>query len=155
MRQADPTRRVKPAPREGETSPLARARSRQIAQCQIARKELQMDESTYRAVLVRVTGKRSLRDCDLSELEKVVAEMRRLGWRPTGSRPIARQPHVRKVYAMWTSMALLLEDASHSALCAFCKRQTGVEMPEWLDGHQANKVIEGLKAWSGRPVGGA
>ncbi len=155
MPQAEPMHRVKPAPREGETSPLARARHRQIAQIQIARKQLAMDEGTYRAVLLRITGERSLTACDLSALEKVVGEMRRLGWTPTGKRPTARHPHVRKVYAMWTSMASLLGEPSHAALCAFCKRQTGVELPEWLDGHQAAKVIEGLKAWKERLAGGA
>ncbi len=135
-------------------APLDLARNRQIAQIQIARKDLVLDESTYRAVLVRVTGERSLTLLDLRGLERVVAEMRRLGFTPSGKRPAARQPHVRKIYALWTSMASLLGDSSHGALSAFVQRQTGVAAPEWLDGVQANKVTEGLKAWKARLVNG-
>jgi phage gp16-like protein len=131
-------------------APVRGARRRQIAQVQIARKALGMDETTYRAVLARVTGHDSLTACDLAALERAVAEMRRLGWEPTGKRPLARQAHVRKVYAIWTSMAGLVDDPSQDALRAFVVRQTGVTSPEWLDGVQANKVVEGLKAWRAR-----
>lgn len=149
MRQADR------APDAGVKQPLSDARRRQIAQIQIARKDLAMDEGTYRAVLVRVTGERSLTQLDLSGLERVVAEMRRLGFMPSGKRPVSKQPHVRKVYAIWTSMASLLEDSSRAALRSFVLRQTGVASPDWLDGAQANKAIEGLKAWRARLAAGA
>jgi hypothetical protein len=59
-------------------------------------------------------------------------------------------PHVRLIFALWTEMKPHLENSSEAALCSFCKRQTGVERPEWLDARQANKVIEGLKAWGTR-----
>jgi hypothetical protein len=52
-------------------------------------------------------------------------------------------------------MKPLLEHGNHTALLAFVKRQTGVDNPEWLDGAQANKVIEGLKAWHARLVSSA
>jgi phage gp16-like protein len=133
-------------------TPADIARGRKIAQIHIAKKDLAMDEATYRAVLVRVTGERSLTALSYASLVNVVEEMCRLGFTPSGTRPMARHPHVRKVYAMWTSMAPLVDDSSHAALGAFVKRQVGVDSPEWLDGVQANKVIEGLKAWKQRLV---
>jgi phage gp16-like protein len=133
-------------------TPADIVRSRKLAQIHIARKDMAMDESTYRAVLVRVTGKRSLTELDAAGLGRVVDEMQRLGWKPTGKRPMARHAHVRKVYAMWTSMATLVNDPSHQALAAFVLRQVGVASPEWIDGQQAFKVIEGLKAWKQRLV---
>lgn len=42
-----------------------------IAKIKIAQKELGLDDDTYRAVLERVTGKRSCADMDVSELEYV------------------------------------------------------------------------------------
>ena len=126
------------------------ARRNKIAQIQIARKDLAIEEGAYREMLIRITGKRSLTDLDLSGLERVVAELRRVGWKPGGKRPIAKQAHVRKVYAIWGSMRELVDDPSVTALRAFVKRQTGVDQPEWLDGEQGNLVIEGLKAWRRR-----
>jgi phage gp16-like protein len=133
-------------------APAEIARGRKIAQIHIAKKDLAMDEGTYRAVLVRVTGERSLTALNYASLVKVVEEMTRLGFVASGTRPMARHPHVRKVYACWTAMAPLLSDPSHAALGAFVKRQVGVDSPEWLDGVEANKVIEGLKAWKKRLV---
>ena len=131
-------------------SPLEIARRNKIAQIQIARKDLAIEEGAYREMLVRITNKRSLTELDLAGLERVVAELRRVGWKPGGKRPIAKQAHVRKVYAIWGSMRELLEDPSIAALRAFVKRQTGMDQPEWLDGEQGNLVIEGLKAWRRR-----
>jgi phage gp16-like protein len=148
-------RAVKSKRDDAPRSPADLARNRQIAQIHVAKKQLAMDEATYRAVLVRVTGARSLTQLEGAALDRVIAEMRRLGFVPTGKRPLARHPHVRKIYALWTSMAPLIGDCSHQALCAFVQRQTGVSVPEWLDGQQANKVTEGLKAWRARLADGS
>lgn len=160
MSAAVPARVKRPktaTPREPRTA-ADTARTKRIQQVQIARKQMAMDEATYRAVLVRITGERSCTALDSAKLDRVIAEMKRLGWRPTGHRPTARHAHVRKVYAIWTSMAPLLDDPSQPALRAFVVRQTGVTSPEWLDGQQGNLVIEGLKAWRRRllslPPGG-
>ncbi len=53
-----------------------------IAKIKIAQKELGLDDGTYRAVLERVTDKRSCADMDVSELESVVADMRSHGFKP-------------------------------------------------------------------------
>ncbi len=61
-----------------------------IAKIKIAQKELGLDDGTYRAVLERVTGKRSCTECSIPELERVVEDLRQHGFQPkktAGQRP--------------------------------------------------------------------
>ena len=53
-----------------------------IAKIKIAQKELGLDDGTYRAVLERVTGKRSCTECSIPELERVVEDLRQHGFTP-------------------------------------------------------------------------
>lgn len=53
-----------------------------IAKIKIAQKELGLDDGTYRAVLERVTGKRSCTECSIPELERVVEDLRQHGFAP-------------------------------------------------------------------------
>ncbi|MBI4804443.1 MAG: regulatory protein GemA [Desulfovibrio sp.] len=53
-----------------------------LAKVHIAKKDLGLDNDTYRSVLERTTGQRSAGDCAYQELVRVVAEFRRLGWSP-------------------------------------------------------------------------
>ena len=119
-----------------------------VSRIHIARKELALEEESYRAILRRITGHDSCSKLDAEQLRAVIAEFERLGLRPRVRRSV--KPHVRKVYAVWGSMAGLVEDSGRGALHAFVLRQTGISSAEWLDGAQANKVIEGLKAWRKR-----
>ena len=51
-----------------------------IAKIKIAQKELGLDDGTYRAVLERVTGKRSCTECSIPELERVVEDCASMGF---------------------------------------------------------------------------
>jgi len=53
-----------------------------IAKIKIAQKELGLDDGTYRAVLERVTGKRSCTECSIPELERVVEDLPQRGVAP-------------------------------------------------------------------------
>jgi hypothetical protein len=64
---------------------------------------------------------------------------------------------VRMIYALWAELKPFLTNPSDDGLRAFVARQTrsrqhpdGLSAPEFLDGHQANLVIEGLKSWLAR-----
>lgn len=64
-----------------------------IAKIKIAQKELGLDDGTYRAVLERVTGKRSCTECSIPELERVVEDLRQHGFAPKkNGRPTAEPP---------------------------------------------------------------
>lgn len=148
-----------PRPKAASASAAAQ-RNAALAKIHVARKDLAMHEDSYRAMLLRVTRQESAGRCDLAQLDAVLAEFRRLGWQERkgkrGGRPTAGN-QVELIQALWDSMAKLVEDPSQDALRAFCARQTktaanplGVSAPEFLKADQANKVIEGLKAWRGR-----
>ncbi|GFK94442.1 hypothetical protein NNJEOMEG_02287 [Fundidesulfovibrio magnetotacticus] len=83
-----------------------------LAKVHIAKKDLALDEDTYRAVLKRVTGHESARDCSLPELVRVVAEFRRKGWNPTqtaGPTQGKAKPAKGKAALMGKITALLTE----------------------------------------------
>ena len=49
---------------------------------QIARKQLQLAEDDYRAILLRITGQTSSTACSARQLDAVLREFQRLGWQP-------------------------------------------------------------------------
>ncbi|MEO5363430.1 MAG: regulatory protein GemA [Magnetococcus sp. DMHC-8] len=53
------------------------------ARVHIARKQLGLNEEEYRALLQGVTGKESSKGMSQKEMEQVLMECARLGWRPT------------------------------------------------------------------------
>jgi phage gp16-like protein len=127
------------------------------AKVHIARKEMALDDGTYRALLLRITSRESTANCTNAELGALIAEMKRLGWTPRTGKRHSQQPAVRMIHAIWADMQPMLKDGSDQALRSFVARQTksakspaGVGSPEWLKGADANKVIEGLKAWRAR-----
>jgi len=130
-----------------------------LAKLAIARKELGLDEGAYRAVLERLTGHRSARDCSDGEIGRVLDEFKAKGWKPRAKvlsttrkpRP-ADHPATRKARALWISLAQLgvVRDASESALEAFARRQLGVERLQWADQARVYKLIEALKAMAER-----
>lgn len=134
-------------------------RAAMIAKLHVARKQLAMEEESYRALLTRVAGVDSAARCDERALARVLAEFERLGFAPVRNRAQRRdaRPHVRKIWAIWGDLKPLLDHADDDALRGFVRRQTksmknpdGIAAPEWLDPHEAKKVIEGLKGWLAR-----
>jgi phage gp16-like protein len=130
---------------------LPEARRRELAQIHIARKDLGLDEETYRALLWTCARVRSAGDLDSAGRRRVIEHLKSRGWRPKRSRRsrFAADPLSRKALALWLGLRDrgLLEDAGNQALAAFCKRVTGVEHLEWMNNRQVEAVIEGLKAW--------
>lgn len=129
-----------------------------LQKVQIARRQLALAEDDYRAILARVTGRASSRDCTERQLEAVLGEFKRLGWVPKAGKSGGGgydKPHVRKIYALWQDACRLgaFGDTSKSTLRAFVERQTrpapgqrGRDAPEFCSPTEANRVSEGLKA---------
>lgn len=123
-----------------------------LACIHVAKKELRLDEDTYRAALEQVVGKSSAGECTDAELSRLADHFRRLGWAPKKAGPKrapSTNPHVRKVWAVWGDLERsgALRHPGKAALYAFVERMTGVTDPHWLSPEQANQVVEGLKAW--------
>lgn len=132
-----------------------------IAIINIAKAQLALDEDTYRALLIRVTGKASLRAMSEAQRIAVVEELKRLGFRvKSGGRklPVSVKPYIRLIHALWKSCHRLgvIENGSREALRAFCKRFVAhgldgvVVDPDLLSREQATPIIEALKKMEAR-----
>lgn len=146
--------------RQPTTNPIKRGL---IGKLHVAKAQLALADDSYRALLERITGKASSAACSVTELEAVLAEFVRLGFKPkkaapkraAAKRPLADGELVRKVRALWLACYHLgvVRDPSEGALETFLKRQSGgVEKLQWMRADAAYSVIEGLKAMAARPV---
>ena len=134
-----------------------------LAKTHIAKKELGLDEAAYRDLLERVVGKRSAKELTRGELDQVLAEFKRLGWRHkprrqparAGTRRIADGEIQGKARALWLALYHLgvVRSPEEAALDKFCKRQTGADSLRWISPERAARLIEALKDWAVRDAG--
>lgn len=127
-----------------------------IAKIHIAKKDLALDDETYRDVLHRVTGKNSCKDMTLNELKKVIADLKRLGFtvktvqsKPEhGRKPTTtpdREALLDKIGAMLADMGLHWHYVHGMARNMF-----GVDMVHWLDAQKMYKVVQALAVYQKR-----
>lgn len=133
------------------------AKKNLIAKIHIAKKDLCLDDETYRDVLERVTGKTSCKDMSLSELKAVIKDLKRLGFRPQqseasrlkhGRKPTTtpeRQPLLDKIEAI-----LADKDLHWHYAHALAKKMFGVDMVHWLDAEKLYKVVQALAVYQKR-----
>jgi len=141
-------------------NPKADARRQvELGKIHIAKKRLNLDDATYRAIIARVcAGNTSAANLDQDERGKLLDEFKRLGFLEGGSytKKLSdfndREPAARLIRALWADLEAFgaIQDASEKALRNFVKRQTGKAALQWLTAVDANKVIEGLKAMKAR-----
>lgn len=132
--------------------------SRSIAAMHVAKKELGLDDETYRATLAQVTGKTSSSAMTEPERQKVLEHFRGRGFKggSKGSRKRLEGAYAGKLQALWIAgyNLGLVRDRDDRALLAFVKRQTGLDHVRFLRHAQdATKAIEGLKGWLERSGG--
>lgn len=139
-----------------------------IAMINVAKSQFGLEETEYRALLVRVTGIASLRAMSERQRMTVVDEFKRLGFRVQPgksvkaklekSRPLANRPWSRHIHAMWRSCTKLgvIDNGSVKALNAFCKRFVAPDDPkiaidvDFLTQEQAAPIITALRAMEKR-----
>lgn len=123
------------------------ARNPLLAQIHIARKELALDDDDYRALLERITGRRSASGMSDPDLLRVIGELKRLGFRPKGGRRKSDKSYVRLIFALWGQLKKdgIWRDPHPQSLRRWVEKMTGVGDPEWLGYAQATPVIEALK----------
>ena len=130
--------------------------NKNVAKIKIAQKQLGMADDTYRALLNRLTGKTSAAALSVTEQYKVLAEMERLGFKP--SKPHAskglQKPASRKLLMLWRDLYQSghVQNQSTGALAAWVKSQTDKDHIDWLTPKEASRLIETLKTWLKRPV---
>ncbi|MBN8283416.1 regulatory protein GemA [Zoogloea sp.] len=135
-------------------------RASKIRMIQVAKRQLAIEDADYRAAIGRaVKGKSSCSDCTTLQLDRVIDELKRLGFRPRKPanakpkperRPLDTSADASKARAVWLLLAELgaLRDPSEAALNAYVCRQTGVDDLAWV--RDMAPVTEGLKAWAAR-----
>lgn len=123
-------------------------RRARLAKVHIAKKQLELEDESYRALLQRITGQVSSSTCTDPQLDAVLVELRRLGFvAEKRMTPRSDKAYVRMIYGIWADLKPFVRDHSVRALQRFVQRQTNVDAPEFLNPKEANDVIEGLKAW--------
>ena len=125
----------------------------------IARRDLRLDEDTYRAALASVVhGKTSCREMNISELERVLDNLKAHGFKKkrTHRRLNSTQASSHKVRAIWRQMYTdgFISEDSDTALDSFVERITsqinggkGISTLAWCRDDMLLKVIESLKKW--------
>lgn len=128
--------------------------SKSIAAIHVAKKQLGLDDDTYRCMLEQVTGKASLRLMSAGEHGKVLEAMRAKG-APRGRSELSG-PYAGKLQALWISGWHLgvVRNRSDEALLAFVKGRTGIDHTRFLrNAADARKAVEALKSMLEREAG--
>lgn len=139
-------------------------RNRLLGLIHVARKQLGMDDDTYRAMLAnmpRLEGETSTAKLSIPKMDLVLDMLKSKGFVvvPKGKTPqqkaprkLADDPQSRLIRHLWLSLhsAGKVRDPSEQALAKYVARLTKVDQLQWLDGKQAAVVIESLKDWLAR-----
>jgi len=121
----------------------------------VGMRELGIDEPTKQAMLTRQFGQPGLSGLRTSQLVEFLDALKNQGFAPkpkaparAGSRPMADGEMQRKIRALWLSLYHLgaVGDPREAAIAAFVKRQTRRDALQWIDGRDAARVVEALKA---------
>lgn len=125
----------------------------------VARRELRMDDDTYRLMLAGMKGldsATSTADLSVPNLLRVLEQLKQKGFKPrpnkAGKRPRANDEQSKKIRSLWLALHDLgaVRDPSEEALTNFVKSMTKVSALQWLSVPQASRVIENLKQWQHR-----
>lgn len=120
------------------------SRKAQLARIHIAKKELGLDDATYRSILERVVGKASAADCDEAGLELVLKEFTRLGHKHARhTRPKVQEDAKAQLSKIEALLADRKRDWAYGH--ALAKRICKVERIEWVPPNQLYKLIAALE----------
>lgn len=130
-------------------------RLRLIKLIHVARRELCMDDDTYRLLLTGMKGlggATSTADLSVPNLYRVLEQLKQRGFKVRPSkkqRPLAADEQSKKIRALWLTLHGMGEvrDPAEEALAKFVLKMTGVQALQWLSSDQASQVIENLKKW--------
>lgn len=124
-----------------------------LAMIHAARRTLALDEDAYRGLLERLTGKRSCRDLNGAELQRVVDHFRADGAIPERSHSPypggSGELDDRPTDTQWGTINFLAAEAGYTGLddprfADFLRRTAHVDSARFLDRARASDVISGL-----------
>ncbi|WP_314888650.1 gp16 family protein [Cardiobacterium hominis] len=122
-----------------------------IAKIKIAQKALAMNDDSYRALLTRVTGKGSAAALEKREMEAVLREMQRLGWKPVNPQGVRPRVASEKDRTLAKIGAILKElNLSWNYAHGMAKAMFARERVEWLDAAELHKLMQALAVYQRR-----
>lgn len=142
-------------------------RNGDLAAIHIAQKDLGMTKEDAQALKLQLVGQASAADMTVAQRRIVLAHMSGLQAQAKGTPKPAYTGQRRelersssddkderwgKARALWSLLAQAgaVKVDTDAALRAYVKRQTKIEAWRFLNTHQVNSVIEGLKLWCKR-----
>lgn len=118
-----------------------------MAKVHIGKKDLGLDDDTYRDVLWRVTGKRSCSDMTIAQLESVVKDMQNSGFKPKATPKHGKKPDVikRRKNLMSKIEAILADMGLHwNYAHGMGDKMFGIKRLQWLNDSQLYKLTQAL-----------
>lgn len=124
----------------------AQKRQGLIAKIHIAKTQLNMEDDVYRQFLRETAGQSSCKQMDLFQLQRVIAKMERLGFKPTRKNIGIKPLHKTDVSAMMNKLAALLATSGKSWEYAngMAQRMFHTEQVNQLDAVNLRKLIAAL-----------
>ena len=115
----------------------------ELAKIHIAKKELGLDDATYRGILWDRYHLESAADLNTAQVVDLIDLFRQKGWRPasSGQRGL--------IHVLWSKLedSGAIRHPTEDALAAFVEHATGKDDLQRLTVHEASRVIEMLKKW--------
>jgi len=147
-------------------------RARYIQLIHIGKSRLNLDDETYRSILMGCTQKNSCKGMSEQELERVLMRLKDMGFKPisknrsnakyspkSSDKKAFEKTQLDKLRQVWIEMnkAGFLRDGSEQGLLTWSKGQAKrfnkneeVEKLEWLNPRMLHHLIEQLKQWQKR-----
>lgn len=131
------------------------ARRRDLAMIHLAKKQLGLDDATYRAILMEVVGVESAGELDSRGRQRLIVHLKEKGFISKRGKPHRGQPRdmrgestgrmLRKIEHLLSEIARL--EGRYMPWCyatAILKRQYGIERLEWAKPEHLKGVIAAL-----------
>lgn len=127
-------------------------RNKLLGKIHIAKKELGLDDDTYRSIIRQVTGKDSAAKCTERQLVKISEYLKTKGFKPKDKRefPASKKelsPSIKKIYALWGELQRSgkIKSQGEAALNSFVAKYSTKNNVKSLTSSEAWKIIEILK----------
>ena len=148
--------------------PVDPRRARLIKLIHVARRELAMEDDSYRQMLAAIPalgGRTSSADVGIRGLELILDQLKAKGFKVrvkapralpvatnSDTRPLADSAQSKMIRGLWLELHAIgaVRDPSEKALAAYVCRIAKIDALQWLDIADAKKVIETLKKWRTR-----
>lgn len=137
------------------TKTTAQVKRKQLmAQIHIAKKDLGLDDESYRSILLRVARQESCKDMTTTQLVDVIKEMKRLGFQVKSSAR-SQQKHGKKPSVTHSKSSLISKieamiadlNLSWDYVHGMAVKMFQIDRVQWLDDKQLYKLTQALAVY--------